>query len=57
MNAHLGFTLLRILAIAACTALMGKDTRPHHLLRFAYQTAAGVSWIWAAAWAMRWLHG
>jgi len=57
MNAHLGFTLLGILAIAACTALMGKDTRPHHLLRFAYQTAAGVSWIWAAAWAMRWLHG
>jgi len=57
MSAHLGFTLLGMLAIAACTALMGKDTRQNHFRRFVYQAVTGVSWIWATAWAMRWLHG
>jgi len=57
MNAHLAFTLLGIVVIASCTALMGPDTRVNHWRRFAYHTAAGVTWIWGAAWAMRWLHG
>ena len=57
MSSHLAFTLLGILVISACTALMGHDTRLNHLKRFAYNTAAGVTWIWTAAWAMRWLHG
>lgn len=57
MNAHLGFTLLGLAAVAACTALMGKDTAANHGRRFAYNLAAGVSWIWVGAWAMHWLHG
>lgn len=57
MNAHLGFTLLGIVVIAACTALMGSDTRPNQWRRFAYHATVGVTWIWAGAWAMRWLHG
>ena len=57
MSPHLAFTLLGILVISVCTALMGQDTRLNHARRFAYNTAAGVTWIWTAAWAMRWLHG
>jgi len=57
MNAHLGFTLLGLSAVAASTALMGKDTAANHWRRFAYHLAAGVGWIWAGAWAMYWLHG
>ncbi len=57
MSAHLGFTLLGIVVIAACTALMGQDSRQNHWRRFAYNAGAGVTWIWGTAWAMRWLHG
>lgn len=57
MSAHLGFTLLGIVVIAACAALMGQDSRQNHWRRFAYNAGAGVTWIWGTAWAMRWLHG
>ena len=57
MSAHLGFTLLGIVVIDACTALMGQDSRQNHWRRFAYNAGAGVTWIWGTAWAMRWLHG
>ena len=57
MNPHLGFTVLGILVVSAATSLMGKDTRANHWRRFAYNSAAGMTWIWTAAWAMRWLHG
>ena len=57
MSAHLGFTLLGIAVIAACTSLMGEDTRQNHWRRFTYHATSGVSWIWLTAWAMRWLHG
>ena len=57
MSAHFGFTLLGIVVVATCTALMGSDTRQNYWRRFAYNSAAGVAWIWTAAWTMRWLHG
>lgn len=56
MSPHLVFTLLGILVISACTALMGRDSKQNHWRRFAYNVASGFAWIWAAAWTMRWLH-
>jgi hypothetical protein len=56
MSPHLSFTILGTLVISACTALMGRDTRRNHWLRFAYNATSGFAWIWAAAWAMHWLH-
>ncbi len=57
MNPHLMFTLAGLVVIAACTALLGADSRANHWRRFVYNLTAGVTWIWAAAWTMRWLHG
>ena len=56
MSPHLGFTLLGILVIATVTALIGKDTPQNHLRRFAYNSIAGVTWVWLSAWAMHFLH-
>ena len=56
MSPHLGFTLLGILVIATVTALIGKDTTQNHLRRFAYNSIAGVTWVWLSAWAMHFLH-
>ena len=56
MSPHLGFTLHGILVIATVTALIGKDTTQNHLRRFAYNSTAGVTWVWLSAWAMHFLH-
>ena len=52
-----GTVMLNGSRVNPCNALMGHDTRLNHARRFAYNTAAGVTWIWTAVWAMRWLHG